>query len=48
MIVATGALERVYVGAHRPSDVIASLLIATAWLALVVSVRRVSARALGR
>jgi membrane-associated phospholipid phosphatase len=48
VIVAAGALERVYVGAHWPSDVIASLLIATSWLALLMSVRRLSDSALGR
>lgn len=45
LVVAVG-LDRISVGAHWPSDVLAGLLIATSWLALVVSVRWISGPAL--
>jgi membrane-associated phospholipid phosphatase len=45
-IVLTAAISRVYVGAHWPIDVSASLLIAGGWLALVTSLRWISDRAL--
>jgi len=41
-IVVTVGLDRTYVGAHWPSDVLASILIVTAWLTFVVSVRWIS------
>jgi undecaprenyl-diphosphatase len=46
LVLAVG-IDRVDVGAHWPSDVVAGLLIAIAWLSLVVSVKRVSDRAFG-
>jgi undecaprenyl-diphosphatase len=47
VIVLLVGLDRIDVGAHWPSDVLAGLLIAIAWLTLVVSVKRVSDRAFG-
>jgi undecaprenyl-diphosphatase len=41
-IVFTVGVDRIYVGAHWPSDVLAGLLIATAWLTFVLSVRWIS------
>jgi membrane-associated phospholipid phosphatase len=43
-IVLTVGLDRISVGAHWPSDVLAGTLIATAWLTFVVSVRWISDR----
>jgi len=45
-IVLAVALNRIYVGAHWPSDVLAGILIAVAWLAFVLSVRWISDPAL--
>jgi undecaprenyl-diphosphatase len=44
IVVAVG-LDRIYAGTHWPSDVLAGLLIAIAWLTFVVSLRRVTGRA---
>ena len=38
----TVGLDRIYVGAHWPSDVLAGILIVIAWLTFVVSVRWIS------
>jgi undecaprenyl-diphosphatase len=45
-IVAAVGLDRIYAGTHWPSDVLAGLLIATAWITFVLSLRRVTDRAL--
>jgi membrane-associated phospholipid phosphatase len=45
IVLATG-VDRIYGGAHWPTDVLAGILIATAWLTFVVSVRWISDRAL--
>jgi undecaprenyl-diphosphatase len=47
-IVMTVGLDRIYGGAHWPSDALAGTLIAAGWLALVTSVRWISDRALDR
>ncbi len=39
-------LDRIYGGAHWPTDVLGGVLIATAWLSLVVSIRWISDRPL--
>jgi membrane-associated phospholipid phosphatase len=43
-IVLAVSLDRIYGGAHWPSDVLAGILIATAWLTFVLSVRWISDR----
>lgn len=45
-LVLTAGVDRIYGGAHWPSDVLAGVLIATAWLSFVLSVRWISGRAL--
>jgi membrane-associated phospholipid phosphatase len=44
-IVLTVGLNRIYSGAHWPSDVLAGVLVATAWLSFVRSVRWITDRA---
>jgi len=44
IVIAVG-LDRIYAGTHWPSDVLAGLLIAIAWLTFVQSLRRVTDRA---
>ncbi len=46
MIVVANGIGRINSGAHWPSDVVAGLLIAVAWLALVVSLRWINSRVL--
>ena len=46
LIVLANAISRIYTGAHWPTDVLAGLLIAAAWLSFVVSRKWISDRAL--
>ncbi|MGH7764109.1 MAG: phosphatase PAP2 family protein [Candidatus Dormibacteraceae bacterium] len=46
LITLANGISRVYTGAHWPTDVLAAILIATGWLCLWMSFRRVSGRAL--
>jgi undecaprenyl-diphosphatase len=44
-IVAAVGLDRIYAGTHWPSDVVAGILIATAWLSFVLSIGWITDRA---
>ena len=46
VIVLLNGLGRIDSGAHWPTDVLAGLLIATAWIAFILSVRTISSRVL--
>jgi membrane-associated phospholipid phosphatase len=46
VLLAVGAISRMYSGAHWPTDVLAGLLIGVGWLSLVVSVNWISGPAL--
>jgi membrane-associated phospholipid phosphatase len=45
LVLAVG-LDRIYGGAHWPTDVLGGFLIASAWMCFVVSLRRISDRAM--
>ena len=47
LVVMANGLSRIDVGAHWPSDVLAAVLIAVAWICLYLSVRRISSSAPG-
>jgi membrane-associated phospholipid phosphatase len=47
-VAAAGAVSRIWVGAHWPTEVLTGMLISVAWLALVISVRWISEPAQGR
>jgi undecaprenyl-diphosphatase len=47
MTAIAGAISRMYMGTHWPTDVLAGLLITVAWIALVLSVRWISNGVLG-
>jgi len=46
VLMAVGAISRMYSGAHWPTDVLAGLLIGVGWLSLVVSINWISGPAL--
>ncbi len=48
LVVLANGISRIYTGAHWPTDVLAGLLIATAWLSFVVSLKWISDRALAQ
>jgi undecaprenyl-diphosphatase len=46
IVIAVG-LDRIYAGTHWPSDVLAGILIATAWICFVLSIRWITDQAFG-
>lgn len=48
LVVVANALDRIYTGAHWPSDVLAAILIAVAWISFWISLRWVSNKALAK
>jgi membrane-associated phospholipid phosphatase len=48
LVVFDGAISRIYTGAHWPTDVLAGVLIAIAWISFVASIRWISDRVFDR
>ena len=45
LLIAANGIGRIYVGAHWPTDVLEGLLVAIAWISLILSVRWITDRA---
>lgn len=48
LVVFDGAISRIYTGAHWPTDVLAGILIAVAWISFITSIRWISDRVFDR
>jgi membrane-associated phospholipid phosphatase len=48
LVVFDGAISRIYTGAHWPTDVLAGVLIAVAWISFITSIRWISDRVFDR